>query len=76
LHYKNSHAILLAMKEIPLHKYIEIHGQTGLAKLVGLTQGAVYQMTISKRNIFVLENDTEAALFETKQIGKSFQLEN
>jgi hypothetical protein len=64
------------MKEIPLSKYIEIHGQTGLAKLVGLTQGAVYQMTISERNIFVVETDNEAALFETKQIGKSFQLEN
>lgn len=76
MHYKNSHAILLSMKKIPLSEFIEIHGQTGLAKLVGLTQGAVYQMTQSQRNIFVIENDTEAALFETKQIGKSFQLEN
>ena len=46
------------MKRYTLQDWLAIEGntQTGLAKTVGVTQGAINQMAASKRQIFVIES--------------------
>jgi predicted transcriptional regulator len=55
-----------------LSDYLNRPGKTqvSLAKAVGLTQGAVFQMLRSDRSIFVIEReDGSLALEEVKTIG-------
>jgi Cro len=72
LTHKNSIASILAMRETELAKYVEQHGQAETGRRVGLTQGAIWQMLKTKRNIFVIESDSgEISLEERKRLGKA-----
>lgn len=62
------------MNEIPLHQYVDTHGQTATARQLGVTQGAVWQMVKSKRLIFVVEHPGgEISAYEKKQLGRALQ---
>ncbi|TNE87037.1 MAG: Cro/Cl family transcriptional regulator [Gammaproteobacteria bacterium] len=54
----------------PLNKFVAAHGQTETARLVGLTQGAIWQMLRSGRNICVVKDKGTAYLEETKRLGR------
>ncbi len=41
LTFKNGNPIIPGMKTVSLKKFVGIHGQTGAAKQIGITQGAV-----------------------------------
>lgn len=59
------------MKEMPLCDFVEVHGQTETGKLIGMTQGGVWQALRSKRQIIVVENDDGSVFaYEKKPIGK------
>lgn len=56
--------------ETTLEQYVKLHGQTETARRVGLTQGAIWQMLASSRQIMVVEGD-DVHLEERKIIKKS-----
>ena len=45
------------MSKTPLDDYQRAHGQSATARAVGVTQGAIWQMLKSKREIYVVEHD-------------------
>ncbi len=60
------------MKKHTLVKYVEKHGQTATSKALGITQGAVWRMINSGREITIHEEkDGSVVAFERKQIGKA-----
>jgi hypothetical protein len=59
------------MKKTPLSEYVNEHGQTATAKRAGLSQGAIWQMLQSERQIFVLDYGDAIALEEHKRIGRA-----
>lgn len=60
------------MNKIPLSEYQAIHGQTETARRAGVTQGAVWQMLQSNRQIFVIEHDDGTVeLEEIKKIRRN-----
>lgn len=65
-------AILFPMNEITLKMYVDTHGQTETAKRLGLTQGAVWQMLKSSRQIQIRESDDGSVswAYERKPIGR------
>ena len=59
------------MKKTPLSMFVDTHGQTVTGKLIGMTQGGVWQALKSKREIIVVENDDGSYhAYEKKLIGK------
>lgn len=61
------------MKRYTLQDYLAVdgHTQTGLAKAVGVTQGAINQMVKSGRQIFVIQSDDDSLkLEEVRRLGK------
>ncbi len=68
---KNSKTIILIMNQIPLSDYVAKNGQTATARRAGITQGAIWQMLKSPRQIFVTENkDGTVYLEEIKPIRR------
>lgn len=61
------------MKKYTLRDYLDRPGktQTGLAKDVGLTQGAINQMLKKKRNIFVIEHSDGSLKLEEVRLIES-----
>lgn len=59
------------MKEIPLSKFVQSHGQTATAKKLGVTQGAVMQMLRSKRDITIVESHDGLSAYEIKPVGNT-----
>jgi len=58
--------------EIELAKYVELHGQAETGRRVGLTQGAIWQMLRSQRDLSVIELATgEVELMERKRLGRA-----
>lgn len=55
----------------PLRKWLEAdgHTQTRLAELVGVTQGAIWQMANGQREILVVETNDRTYLEEIRKIG-------
>lgn len=62
---------IVMTKRTPISDYVTERGQqTRLAKQIGVTQGAIYQMLKSGRDIFVLEHaDGSVELEEVKKIS-------
>lgn len=60
------------MNRMTLQEYLAIPGntQTGLAKAVGVTQGAVNQMVNSGRTIYVIDHGTKVELEEIRRLGR------
>ncbi|MEM1191529.1 MAG: Cro/CI family transcriptional regulator [Pseudomonadota bacterium] len=58
------------MEKRSLQDYVEEHGQTTTARRAGLTQGAIWQMLNSDRQIFVDEDGQTVSLSELKEITK------
>lgn len=60
----------MTMNEKPLHKYVEEHGQTETARRLDVSQGAVWQMLKSGRDITIVDNgDGSISAYEKKPIG-------
>ena len=53
----------------PLKDYVADKNQSEAARLAGLTQGSIWQMLKSKRQIFVVDDGDESYLEERKQLG-------
>lgn len=51
-----------------LTDYVDANGQTATAKRAGLSQGAIWQMLKSNRQIFVIEQDDEHILLEERRV--------
>ncbi len=45
------------MQKITLSEFIEKHGQTGAAEMLGLTQPSIRKAMLSGREIYVTEHD-------------------
>lgn len=59
------------MNNIPLSDYVAEHGQTETGRRSGLTQGAIWQMLQSARNIVVSEtSDGSIVIEEIKRLSK------
>jgi predicted transcriptional regulator len=59
------------MNEIPLSEFVAEHGQKITANLLGVTQGAVWQMLNSSRSITVVKSpDGDISAYEKKPVGK------
>jgi len=60
------------MKESTLIEYVSRHGQTSTARALGLTQGSVWQMLKSGREVVIREADEGMVTFafERKPIGR------
>jgi predicted XRE-type DNA-binding protein len=60
-------------KKTPIRKWLEGEGntQTKLAELVGVTQGAIWQMVNGTRDIFVVETGERTYLEEIRKIGSA-----
>lgn len=60
------------MSEVSLAEYVQEHGQTTTAERLGLTQGAIWQMLRSERDIVVREGDDGSLeAIERKRIGRA-----
>lgn len=66
----NSSAIFRFMEKRSLHDYVREHGQTATADRAGLTQGAIWQMLESDRQIFVDDHGDTITLTEHKKIRR------
>ena len=64
------HCYCIFMKTLELVDYVALYGQTRTAQRVGLTQGSIWQMLKSGRNIAVIETSDGIFLEERKRIGK------
>lgn len=60
-------------KKTPIRKWLEASGntQTKLAELVGVTQGAIWQMANGRREILVVETEDRTYLEEIRKIGNA-----
>lgn len=59
------------MKIITLQKAINQRNQDGLARLLGVTQGAVWQASKNNRNIFIVNDNGVFSAFEVKPVFKT-----
>lgn len=50
--------------------YVNEHGQTTTARRAGLSQGAIWQMLKSSREIYVIDNGDSVTLEELKRINR------
>lgn len=67
----NSAASISFMNEISLSDFVAENGQKRTADMLGVTQGAVWQMLNSDRLITVVISDKGAiSAFEKKPVGK------
>jgi predicted transcriptional regulator len=73
LRSRNINDIVLAMNKYKLSEYLALPGntQTALAKSVGITQGAVSQMLIKRRPVYVIvRDDGTVELEQVRKIGR------
>ncbi|OXS14898.1 hypothetical protein CGX12_11805 [Zobellella denitrificans] len=61
------------MNQIPLRKYVKGKRQGAVARMIGVSQGALSQMLKSERRIYVRVDGSGSAIeaFEIKTLGKN-----
>ncbi|WP_131667415.1 hypothetical protein [Psychrobacter pygoscelis] len=59
------------MDIIPLHVAVKQRNQDEMAGLLGVTQGAVWQANVNKRNIFIVKDGEDYTAFEVKAVFRT-----
>lgn len=59
------------MNIMPLNQALKQHKQEEIAKLLGVTQGSIWQSTQTGRNVFIIQNDNVFSAFEIKPAFKT-----